>query len=206
MASRSAGMVERGAAELDRSATHPLLTAMSDGSIAASTFERYLVLEGAFVLSAARAIGAVIAAERDEATMRVLTGMLSDLLDEQRDYFARATGDLSSAGSTPLHELVEQATAGGDVPAIIVAMSAAETLYERWCGDAPEVKRDARVQEWIDIHTSSGFRRGAAFWRALVDRISVESADDARLDELFIRALHAENEFHSFPLKEHLWT
>jgi thiaminase (transcriptional activator TenA) len=58
--SRSAALVERHAALLDRACGIRFVREATDGSLADADFARYLLVEEAFVLTASRVLGRVV--------------------------------------------------------------------------------------------------------------------------------------------------
>ncbi len=207
VSARATGMLERSRDALERSAAHPLLESMAAGTIDDAVFARYLGIEGAFVLTAARGVALCLAAEREEETMRELARILDELLGAQRRYFLRY-GDGIDGRRNPLQECVEDAIVRADAATVTVLLAAAETLYETWAVRtlARDAQRIPPVQEWIDLHTAASFRAGAAFWRSAVDRIALERMNDAALDDVFRAALAAEDAFHSLPLRKESWS
>jgi thiaminase/transcriptional activator TenA len=204
--SRSAALTERHAAALDVAARHPLLAAMTDGSVSPAVFARYLTFEGVFVRTAARTAGYLVwqAPAWDDAARHAQT--LAGLVGEQAAYFtatgADASIDVLAADPGPLGRHVASAVAEGGYGAAVSCFAAAETLYENWCRSAAATAppRAIDVQRWISLHTSPGFVAGARFLRSCIDKIPSSELPDAELDRWFGGMLAAENDFHSLPM------
>ncbi|WP_159500608.1 transcriptional regulator [Microbacterium sp. 18062] len=202
---RSSSLLERCAAALALAADHPLLRAMSDGTVPPAVFARYLVLEEGFVDTAARLVEVVAVAETDAAAARRLAETRADLEGAQRAHLAAArAGTASVLGAPPAaHDVLSRHTLAladaHGAPAVTVCLAAAETLYARWCAAAAarDAIRPAALQGWIDLHATARFAEQAAFWRSLVDRIPEDEVGDAELDAWFAGMLAAENAFHA---------
>ncbi|WP_032405313.1 TenA family protein [Rhodococcoides fascians] len=174
------------------------------GTLRDDDFRRYLVIEEAFVLTAVRILGLVVAESEslDDATDHVMS--LSNLVGEQREYFAGLREQLPYDGD--VRELIESSSILSDYalglarrdgrPAALVAMFAAETLYLSWCRAALDasVDREPALQEWIEMHTRPAFVAQVDALAREVD--AMDGVDDATLDEWFAGMLSAETEFH----------
>lgn len=203
--SRSAELIARQQRNLDAAQRVPFIVESIDGTLRDDHFRRYLVIEEAFVLTAVRILGLVVAESEslDDATDHVAS--LSNLVGEQREYFAGLREQFPYDGDTD--ELIESSSVLSDYAlglarrdgraAALVAMFAAETLYLSWCRAALDTSadREPALQEWIEMHTRPAF---VAQVDALAREVDVMNAvDDARLDEWFAGMLAAENEFHN---------
>lgn len=203
--SRSAELIARQQRNLVAAQRVPFIVESIDGTLRDDHFRRYLVIEEAFVLTAVRILGLVVAESEslDDATDHVAS--LSNLVGEQREYFAGLREQFPYDGDTD--ELIESSSVLSDYAlglarrdgraAALVAMFAAETLYLSWCRAALDTSadREPALQEWIEMHTRPAF---VAQVDALVREVDAMNAvDDARLDEWFAGMLAAENEFHN---------
>jgi thiaminase/transcriptional activator TenA len=203
--SRSAELIARQQRNLVAAQRVPFIVESIDGTLHDDHFRRYLVIEEAFVLTAVRILGLVVAESEslDDATDHVVS--LSNLVGEQREYFAGLREQFPYDGDTD--ELIESSSVLSDYAlglarrdgraAALVAMFAAETLYLSWCRAALDTSadREPALQEWIEMHTRPAF---VAQVDALAREVDVMNAvDDARLDEWFAGMLAAENAFHN---------
>lgn len=203
--SRSAELIARQQRNLDAAQRVPFIVESIDGTLRDDHFRRYLVIEEAFVLTAVRILGLVVAESEslDDATDHVAS--LSNLVGEQREYFAGLREQFPYHGDT--HELIERSSVLSDYAlglarrdgraAALVAMFAAETLYLSWCRAALDTSadREPALQEWIEMHTRPAFVAQVDALTREVD--AMNAVDDARLDEWFAGMLAAENEFHN---------
>ncbi len=195
-----------------RSGQRRLLREIADGSVCEQAYARYLVIEEAFVRTAARVAAFCFWAEGDwqralrhQATLTHLTGAQLDyfaavrrrwpLPDVSRDAALRCGGVLSD------HVLAEVDLHG--YPGAVVAMFTAETLYSSWCATAMarDVHRHPDVQEWIALHTEADFLAGVEFLARLVDDIG-QDVSDRELLEWGRRMLAAEDLFHDAALPQ----
>lgn len=203
--SRSAELIARQQRNLDAAQRVPFIVESIDGTLRDDHFRRYLVIEEAFVLTAVRILGLVVAESEslDDATDHVAS--LSNLVGEQREYFAGLREQFPYDGDTD--ELIESSSVLSDYAlglarrdgraAALVAMFAAETLYLSWCRAALEASadREPALQEWIEMHTRPAFVAQVDALAREVD--AMNAVDDARLDEWFAGMLAAENAFHN---------
>lgn len=197
---RSARLLDRHADAIAAASAHPLLGAMTDGTLRPSVFARYLALEGRFVETAGELVDLLIDDGPDAADRSRLEALAHDLRGAQRAYFDRLAGHAADVDGTAdvLSTHVRGAASRHGTAVIPVCFAAAETLYARWCTEAAETPahRAAEIQEWIDMHASADFAAGVASWYAMVDRLPQGEVDDPTLDLWFTEMLTAENAFH----------
>ncbi|OZC51059.1 transcriptional regulator [Rhodococcus sp. WWJCD1] len=179
------------------------------GTLRDDDFRRYLVIEEAFVLTAVRILGLVVAESEslDDATDHVMS--LSNLVGEQREYFAGLREQFPYYGD--VRELIESSSVLSNYAlglarrdgraAALVAMFAAETLYLSWCRAALDtsVHREPALQEWIEMHTRPAFVAQVDALAREVD--AMDGVDDATLDEWFAGMLSAETDFHNAAMR-----
>lgn len=203
--SRSDALLERQRHKLAAARAAKFVTDATVGTLSDSDFRRYLVIEEAFVLTAVRVLGFVVAESEslDDALDHVIS--LSNLVGEQRRYFAELRSRYPYEGDVA--ELVEKSSVLSDYvlelarargrAAALVGMFAAESMYLSWCREAMAVvaNRAPALQDWIEMHTRPSF---AAQVRALAREVDVLPAaiDDATLDDWFGGMLDAEIAFH----------
>jgi thiaminase/transcriptional activator TenA len=209
---RAAALVARCSAELDASASVPLLARMTDGTLDDPAFGRYLAIEHAFVRTAARLAGYCLWQQPEWSRAERHAEAVVDLVGPQSAYFAdlRATRPVDEAElpallarASVLEATVTTALDEGGYAGVVTSLAAAETLYLRWCTRAAErsVPRPGDVQRWIELHVADGFRAQVAFLHQLVDELPADVTDD-RLDGWFVAMLHAEDAFHASALAE----
>lgn len=207
MKDRSTALLERSAALLDEACGIRFVREATDGTLADADFARYLVIEEAFVLTASRVLGRVIWESTDWDTLLPHARSLTNLVTEQREYFARlrgrwpvptdATADVLRR-SAVLSEVVLDQVATGGRAAAVTGMLAAETMYARWCtAAAVPVKRPPDLQAWIDLHTEPAFLAQVEALRADVDALDPDVVPDEQLDRWFTAVLRAEVTFHA---------
>jgi thiaminase/transcriptional activator TenA len=201
---RSQALVERQQPNLAAAQQVRFIVQSTDGSLSDEDFRRYLVIEEAFVLTAVRILGLVVAESTslDDASDHVMS--MSNLVGEQRAYFAGLREKFPFDGNT--EELIASSSVLSRYAlglaqhegrnAALVAMFAAETLYLSWCRTAMEssAEREPALQEWIAMHTRTAFAAQVAALAHEVDRM--DAVDDETLDRWFEGMLAAENEFH----------
>lgn len=202
---RSQELVERQQSNLTAAQQVRFIVESTDGSLSDEDFRRYLVIEGAFVLTAVRILGLVVAESTslDDASDHVMS--MSNLVGEQRAYFAGLREQFPYDGNT--EELIDSSSVLSRYAlglaqhegrnAALVAMFAAETLYLSWCRRAMTIstEREPALQEWIAMHTRPAFAAQVDALAREVDRM--DAVDDSTLDRWFEGMLAAENEFHN---------
>ncbi|OZC83566.1 transcriptional regulator [Rhodococcus sp. 06-412-2C] len=207
--SRSTELTARQHRNLVAAQQASFITDSIGGTLRDDDFRRYLVIEEAFVLTAVRILGLVVAESEslDDATDHVMS--LSNLVGEQREYFAGLREQFPYDGD--VRELIESSSILSDYAlglarrdgraAALVAMFAAETLYLSWCRAALDasVDREPALQEWIEMHTRPAFVAQVDALAREVD--AMDGVDDATLDEWFAGMLAAETEFHNAAMR-----
>ncbi|GAB3597866.1 hypothetical protein [Microbacterium tumbae] len=202
--SRAELLLEEHADDLSVAISRPLLVAMTDGTVPAPVFARYLALEEGFVATAAGLVARLLSSEYDSSTRAHLERILHELRDQQSEYFLAETGRgetrsaASAAPDDPLSRYALGLVARYGDDAVPVCLAAAETLYSGWCTRAAAVPtaRPPAVQTWIELHSTASFAEGAAFWLSMVDRLPPDDPDDVLLSAWFSGMLAAENAFH----------
>ena len=130
---------------------------------------------------------------------------LTNLVTEQRDYFAglrgrwpAEDGEAALARAAVLSDVVLRQVGEAGRPAALAGMLAAETMYARWCTAAAgqPAQRQPDLQDWIDLHAEPPFLEQVSALRADVDALSPDDVPDRDLDRWFAAVLAAEIEFH----------
>ena len=205
MSSRSAALVDRNAALLDRACGIRFVREATGGTLTADDLARYLLVEEAFVLTASRVLGRVVWESTTWSDLLPSARSLTNLVTDQRDYFAGVRdrhpvtgGPAARARAQVLSDVVLQQVADGGRPAALTGMLAAETMYARWCtaAAARPVPRDPDLQAWIELHAAPAFLAQVDALRSDVDALAPGTVDDAALDRWFGAVLEAEIDFH----------
>ena len=211
MTGRAATLIARQSAVLDDACRCRFVREATDGTLSDGDFARYLLVEEAFVLTAARVLGRVVWESPTWASLLPHARSLTNLTTDQREYFAglrdRWPLDDEDAACTAeragiLSQVVLAQVAAGGRPAAVTGMLAAETMYARWCTTAAEVpadiaaRRQPDLQAWIDLHTGQDFLAQVTALRDDVDALVPAEATDDALDRWFASVLNAEIAFH----------
>lgn len=159
--------------------SHRFVRDIADDSLPASVFDRYLLIEGAFVETAISIFGYAVAKSSDMADRRKLIASLDALANEQMPYFESA---FSQRGIVPdaalqadpkvaaFREGMLEIARDGDFTAIITAMFAAEWMYWTWCSAVASAQiSDPMVRDWINMHAAHGFAAQARWLRDRLD-------------------------------------
>ena len=203
--SRSAALVERHAALLDRACGIRFVREATDGNLGNGDFARYLLVEEAFVLTASRVLGRVVWESATWAELLPSARSLTNLVTEQRDYFAglrgrwpAVDGEAALSRAAVLSDVVLRQVGESGRPAALTGMLAAETMYARWCTTAAgqPAEREPDLQAWIDLHAEPAFLAQVEALRTDVDALAPAAVPDHDLDRWFAAVLTAEIEFH----------
>src|SRR5271165_594525 len=174
-------------------------------------FARYLRIEYAFIDTAAAALGYAVAKAPSFQERRRLALNLHGLVTDQERFFAEAfdrihaprdqrVGLPPQGGSAALHELFRSVATTEGYEEILACFLGAEWLYLTWCSRAHRTP-SARpaIRDWVALHAGGAFAEGVASLRSELDARgpTLTAARQARLGELFERALAAEISFHA---------
>ena len=188
---------------------HRFVRDVAADTLTAETFDRYLQIEGDFVETAIAIFGYAVAKAPDIAARRKLIGVLDALANGQIAYFERVTEarDITADPTLLNHPDVDAFRDGmlgiardGTYPQILAAMFAAEWMYLTWSDSvAARMPRDPDLRNWIEMHISEGFRRGAHWLKNSLDRLDAElsEAEKAGCSRVFGRTQRLEIAFHS---------
>lgn len=189
--------------------SHRFVRDIAADTLAPEVFDRYLLIEGAFVETAIAIFGYAVAKSSDIGDRRKLIGSLDALANEQMPYFEAAFARRGIAPDPALQaeprvaafrEGMLEIAREGDFTAIITAMFAAEWMYWSWClavSQAP--MRDPMVRDWVEMHAAPGFAAQARWLRDRLDALG-QVMTPAQRDEavrVFGHVQQLEIEFHS---------
>lgn len=193
----------------DAMLTHPFVRDIEADTLPAEVFDRYLLIEGAFVETAIAIFGHAVAKSSDLADRRKLIGTLDALANEQMSYFESAFAARSLAPDPVLQadprvaafrEGMLTIAQDGDFTAIITAMFAAEWMYWTWCSNLRTAHiSDPMVQAWVEMHAAPEFAAQAHWLRDRLDTLGT-GMTAAQCDEsvrVFGRVQELEIDFHS---------
>lgn len=200
-------ILEDNAEVLARMLAHPFVRAISDGSLPAAAYHRYLVYEGAFVDTAISIFAYATAKAPDLESKRWLIGVQDALAREQMSYFERSFAELGvetkidvPVSVRAFDEYMLAMARDGDFLEIVTAMFAAEWMYWTWCRDAADgAISDRHVRQWIDMHADESFAAQARWLKAAIDRHGARG-DRTRLGALFAKVMELEIAFHDAPM------
>ncbi|MFD0982625.1 TenA family protein [Tropicimonas aquimaris] len=202
-------ILEENAAVFSAMISHRFVQDIAADELPAAVFDRYLLIEGAFVETAMAIFGYAVAKATDLEDRRKLIGTLDALANEQMAYFETAFAQRGIAPDAALQadprvaafrDGMLEIARDGDFGAIVTAMFAAEWMYWTWCTALRDAAiTDPMVRDWVDMHAAPGFTAQAAWLR---DRLDVLGADmtEAERDatvRLFGRVQQLEIDFHS---------
>jgi thiaminase (transcriptional activator TenA) len=172
-------------------------------------FDRYLLIEGAFVETAIAIFGYAVAKSSALEDRRKLIASLDALANEQMPYFERAFAR-RGLGADPALQAEPRVAAfrdgmleiarDGDFPTIVTAMFAAEWMYWTWCRAVSEAPmRDPMVRDWVEMHAAPGFAAQARWLRDRLDALGddMTPAQRAKAVRIFGHVQQLEIDFHA---------
>ncbi|WP_299970988.1 TenA family protein [uncultured Roseobacter sp.] len=192
---------------LDRMLQHPFVLHVTEGTLPAQAYHRYLVYEGAFVGTAIAIFAYATAKAPDLAAKRWLIDVQCALARDQMPYFEQSFDALGVDTRIDIPAAVEAFDQGmlenaeqGDFTDIVTAMFAAEWMYWTWCTRAAEgTISDPHIRRWIDLHAEPTFEAQARWLKDAIDRYATPS-ELSRLSAVFRRVTELEIAFHNAPL------
>lgn len=201
-------MLRENAEVFARMTDHRFVQDIRTGRLPKEVFDRYLVIEGAFVETAIAIFAFAAARAEGIATRRRLVAVLDALANEQVAYFERVLAERGISSSPA--DLTERRVAAfregmltiaetGGYADIVTAMFAAEWMYWTWSRDvAPVQPSDPHLRDWVDLHAAPDFEAQARWLKAEVDRAghALDDAERDRLVRLFGRVQELEIAFH----------
>lgn len=196
-------------ADFDAMVGHRFVQDIAAGRLPAEVFDRYLLIEGAFVETAIAIFGYAVAKADDLGDRRHLIGTLDALANEQMSYFETAFAARGLAPDPAVQADPRVAAFGegmlaiardGDFTAIVTAMFAAEWMYWTWCTqvrDAPMA--DPMLADWVEMHAAPGFAAQARWLRDRLDALgaTMTEAQRDRAVAVFGEVQRLEIGFHS---------
>lgn len=199
------------------SENHAVFQAMTDhrfvrdiaaDRLPAEVFDRYLLIEGAFVETAIAIFGYAVAKADDLGDRRKLIASLDALANEQMRYFELAFARRAITPDPALQAAPQVAAfrdgmlaiaRDGSFAQIITAMFAAEWMYWTWCSAVADVPiRDPMLRDWITMHSAPDFAAQAQWLRDRLDRLShdMTEAEKSAAVALFGKVQELEINFH----------
>lgn len=174
-----------------------------------TVFDRYLLIEGAFVETAIAIFGYAVAKATDLGDRRKLIASLDALANEQMPYFEDAFARRSISPDPDLQNeprvaafrdgMLEIAR-DGSFASIITAMFAAEWMYWSWCSNLVDSDiDDPMVAAWVNMHATPGFAAQAHWLRDRLDILGsqMDEAQRSEASRIFDRVQRLEIDFHS---------
>lgn len=201
-------MLAEEAASFDAMVAHPFVRDLAADRLPEAAFDRYLLIEGAFVETAIAIFGYAVAKASDLDDRRKLIASLDGLAHGQMDYFRDAYARRGLVPDPALQSDPRVAAfrdgmlaiaRDGDFADIITAMFAAEWMYWTWCdAHRDAILRDPMRRDWIALHAAPDFRDQARWLRDRVDCLGADLSADRQqaLIALFGHVQRLEIGFH----------
>lgn len=201
---------------LNRSHECRFIREVRSGSLDSQDAFNYAILEGDFVVDAARLVGAAVSSSPDDHSLMEHCGALEDLVSVQRPYLERLAGRLAPCGVTTersttasthsLAALAARVRDSGDYGLILTVCFATEIFYLRWCeGVLGPVSGSRYLDDWVRMHTTSEFRRRVEFLGSEIDRLDPEKYLQDELSKLFFETIQCEIDFHDLVYGGRAW-
>lgn len=208
MTALSDRMLAENAGDFARMTGHRFVADIRAGRLPPEVFDRYLVIEDAFVDTAIAIFAFATAKAEGIVRRRRLIAVQDALANEQIAYFERVLAERGIAASPArlsdrrvgaFREGMLGIARSGGYAEIVTAMFAAEWMYWTWCRDvAPLAVADPHLRDWIDLHAGPDFEAQARWLKAEVDAAGegLEDEGRARLVRLFGEVQRLEIAFH----------
>ncbi|TRW95310.1 TenA family transcriptional regulator [Paracoccus sp. M683] len=173
-----------------------------------AVFDRYLLIEGAFVETAIAIFAYAVARTDDMGDRRRLIASLDALANEQMPYFEAAFARRAIAPDPALQALPKVAgfrqgmltiAREGSFAQIITAMFAAEWMYWTWCSAVQNAPlTDPMLRDWIALHADPDFGAQAEWLRDRLDKLGQQMTPDeqAAASKIFAQVQRLEIGFH----------
>ncbi|TJZ90146.1 TenA family transcriptional regulator [Paracoccus gahaiensis] len=201
-------MLSDQAAAFEAMVAHPFVRDLVADRLPETAFNRYLLIEGAFVETAIAIFGYAVAKASDLDDRRKLIASLDGLAHAQMDYFRDAYARRRLAPDPELQADPRVAAfrdgmlaiaRDGDFADILTAMFAAEWMYWTWC----DAHRDAQLvdpmrQSWIRLHAAPDFQAQARWLRDRLDLMGATLPNERQTElvALFGHVQRLEFSFH----------
>lgn len=171
-------------------------------------FDRYLLIEGAFVETAIGIFGYAVAKAEDLADRRKLIAALDALANEQLPYFDAAFASrnidrdprvLAEPSVIAFRDGMLEIARDGAFSEILSALFAAEWMYYTWCSRVAGAPiSDPSVNDWVHLHAAPDFAGQARWLRVKLDEIGAGLSIEDRKScvRIFGRVQRLEIAFH----------
>lgn len=202
-------ILSNNANEFEAMINHRFVRDIEFGRLSKDVFDRYLLIEGAFVETAIAIFGYAVAKTDDLSIRRKLIQSLDALANEQMPYFEKTLKD-RNVSKNPLllndPRVVEfrdgmlNLARDGTFAQIVTSMFTAEWMYWTWCDRVKGATfEDNTLKDWVLLHTTPDFEQQARWLRDQVDVISssLTSVEQKGLISTFGHVMRLEIEFHN---------
>jgi thiaminase/transcriptional activator TenA len=195
----------------DAAVDHRFFSEVASDALAEDVFVRYLRIEYGFIDTAAAALGYAVAKAPSFRERRHLALNLYGLVTDQERFFVGAFDRVNApydqrhglppqGESAGLHELFRSVASAESYEEILACFLGAEWLYLTWCSRANRAPSSRpAIRGWVALHAGGSFADGVDWLRSELDARGprLTPARQARLGDLFERALAAEIPFHT---------
>lgn len=187
---------------------HRFVRDIGRDQLPAIVFDRYLLIEGAFVETAIAIFGYAVAKATDMGDRRKLIASLDALANQQMPYFETAFAHRGIAPDPDLQANPKVAAfregmlaiaRDGSFAQIITAMFAAEWMYWTWCSAVADTPlTDPMLRDWIALHAAPDFAAQAQWLRDRVDQLGqvMTAAEQDKALRTFGQVQRLEIDFH----------
>ncbi|WOI57794.1 TenA family protein [Palleronia sp. LCG004] len=192
----------------DRMVDHRFVRDIEADRLPPEVFDRYLLIEGAFVATAISIFAFATIKAQDIEDRRKSIAVQEALANEQIPYFEQVLlrrGIAADPAVTADPRVVafdrgmHDIAAGGTFAEIVAAMFGAEWMYMTWCRRAgAHPNGDPDIRAWVDLHTEPGFVDGAHWLRSRLDIAGTGMDEDeaAACSRIFGMVQDLEYAFH----------
>ena len=196
-------LIDSNKLEWNKMMSHKFVKEIGNGKLKKQFFNRYLIIEHAFVIDAIDHLTMAMFFTKNFESKKILHLILNGLLNDQNNFFVNAKNNSDQTNTIPnqanlFREYMKRCSQKG-YEEIIVSFLAAESMYNNWCyNELSKTKKYFKTYSaWMKIHTSQDFFNQVKFFSKEAKRINFNEDPSEKQKNIFRDTLKYEIEFHN---------
>ena len=196
-------LIDSNKLEWNKMMSHKFVKEIGNGKLKKQFFNRYLIIEHAFVIDAIDHLTMAMFFTKNFESKKILHLILNGLLNDQNNFFVNAKNNSDQTNTIPnqanlFREYMKRCSQKG-YEEIIVSFLAAESIYNNWCfNELSKTKENLKTySEWMEIHISQEFFNQVKFFSKEAKRINFNEDPSEKQKNIFRDTLKYEIEFHN---------